>query len=397
MFEITNYCNLKCDYCHASTVSAEEKDLKNNEKLKHDIIDKTIELIFQSPSNNIKIELQGGEPLVNWETCKYLIENSYKESFNYPGKKTEIILCTNLILIDREKLDFLKKYNVIISTSLDGTEELHDKHRTTHNNKPTYNKFIENLKLTREVLGHDSVGALLTVTKSNLYNLKDVVDEYIKLGFNGLFIRALNPYGMATKNLDQLGYPVEEFINEYKKVLEYIIEINLKGYLFIDYYSSLLMSRILTPFSTGFMDLQSPAGAGISGVIYDFNGDVYPTDEARMLARMGDNTFKIGNVLQNTYNEIFQNKKLIDITEKSILLTTPQCAQCIYNAYCGSDPIRNHVECKDIVGYKPDSEFCKKNMLLFDYLFELIQENNSDKMDVFWSWISKKPLREVRV
>ncbi|MDQ1340211.1 MAG: uncharacterized protein QG567_1368 [Campylobacterota bacterium] len=397
MVEITNYCNLSCDYCHASAVSVEEKSLKNAAELRRNILDKTIEKIFQTPSQSIKIELQGGEPLVNWESSKYLIENSYNKGLQFKNKNVEIILCTNLTLIDREKLQFLKKYNVQISTSLDGTKELHDRHRVTHSGKGSYDTFVENLELTRKILGHDSVGALLTVSKSNLPYLKEVIDEYTRLGFNGVFIRALNPYGMATKNLNTLGYSIEEFIEKYKKILQYIIDLNLKGVYFIDYYSALLIKRILTPFSTGFMDLQSPAGAGISGVIYDFNGDVFPTDESRMLARVGNDMFKIGNVLDNSYEEIFQNKTLQDITKKSILQTTPSCSSCAYNIYCGSDPVRNYVESGNIVGFKPDSDFCKKNMLLIEHLLEIIKENNADVMNVFWSWITKRNLGDVRV
>jgi len=397
MVEVTNYCNLECDYCHASSVSLEEIELKKADALKKKILDGTIDMIFQSPSRNIKVELQGGEPLVNWKNAKYLIEQTYAKSLEYPDKNTEIILCTNLLLIDEEKLAVLKKYNVSISTSLDGTMELHDKHRKTHGGTGSYSQFIEKLNLTRKILGHDNVGALLTVSKSNLYRLKEVIDEYIKLGFDGVFIRALNPYGMATKNLDTLGYPVEDFIKEYIKTLEYIIELNLKGVHFVDYYSSLLMSRILTPFSTGFMDLQNPAGAGISGVMYDFNGDVYPTDEARMLARTGNTNFKIGNVLIDDYSKIFENEKLKDITRKSILQTTPSCANCIYNAYCGSDPIRNFVESGDIVGHRPTSDFCTKNKMLFEYLMKVVEKNNSEIMDVFWSWITNRNIGDVRV
>jgi radical SAM protein with 4Fe4S-binding SPASM domain len=145
------------------------------------------------------------------------------------------------------------------------------------------------------------------------------------------------------------------------------------------------------------MDLQNPSGAGISGVIYDFNGDVYPTDEARMLARIGNTKFKIGNVSQNSYDEIFNNPLLRDITKKSILQTTPSCSNCIYNLYCGSDPIRNFVESGDIVGYRPNSEFCKKNKLLFDHLFTILEKNDNDIMNVFWSWLSKKNIGEIRV
>ena len=108
---------------------------------------------------------------------------------------------------------------------------------------------------------------------------------------NNVFLRALNPYGNAIKNKESLDYSTEEFVAAYKDVLNYIIELNKSGTNFIECYTTLFLSRILTPFSTGFVDLQSPSGAGISGVIYNYDGKIYPADEARMLSRMGDDYF----------------------------------------------------------------------------------------------------------
>ena len=34
------------------------------------------------------------------------------------------------------------------------------------------------------------------------------------------------------------------------------------------------------------MDLRSPAGAGMGVVVYNYNGNVYASDESRMLAEM---------------------------------------------------------------------------------------------------------------
>lgn len=42
----------------------------------------------------------------------------------------------------------------------------------------------------------------MTTCSDSLSQIKSIVDEYVKLGFEGLFIRSLNPYGDAIK----IGY-----------------------------------------------------------------------------------------------------------------------------------------------------------------------------------------------
>ena len=154
----------------------------------------------------------------------------------------------------------------------------------------------------------------------------------------------------------------------------------------------LLLQRIMTPFGTGFVDLQSPSGAGISGAIYDFNGDVYPADEARMLARMGDTKFLMGNVFNNTYQEIFYGNTIKDLVRMSCVEIMPQCATCPFQVYCGADPVRNYLDHKDLMGHRPSSDFCKKNMAIFRHLFSLLLQNDGKVMDVFWSWITRRQL-----
>ena len=64
-----------------------------------------------------------------------------------------------------------------------------------------------------------------------------------------------------------------------------------QGTPFLETYAQLLLTKILTPYPTGYVDLQSPAGAGIGVAVYNYDGDVYVSDEARMLAEMGDRIF----------------------------------------------------------------------------------------------------------
>lgn len=392
MLVMTARCNCFCDYCHASSIDPDKRDFD----MTWDIAKKTIDLIFQSPSPCIKIEFQGGEPLLNWNIIRESV--LYAKYVNRFAKRAlSFVICTNLIMLNQEILDFCKKHCIQLSTSLDGPQELHDAHRKCRDGSSGYDMFKQNLALARKELGEEGCSALLTITKDHLNRLPEVIDHYIEMGFPGVFLRALNPYGYAVNNFGSLGYSSQEFVQAYKEALDYVIELNLAGKPFMEYYTILLLQRILTPFSTGFVDLQSPSGAGISGVIYDYNGEVYPADEARMLARMGDKQFLMGHVERDSYEQIFDGRVIQDIVHNSCVEIMPGCATCAYQLYCGADPIRNYVETGDVMGSRPDSGFCRKNMGIFDYLFALLDQGDKNVLSLFWSWVTRRNMGEVNL
>src|SRR5439155_22131283 len=126
-------------------------------------------------------------------------------------------------------------------------------------------------------------------------------DEYLRQGFDSIFLRSISPYGFAMKTAKHSLRSIKEFLKFYREALDYIISINKKGTYFAEVYAQILLTKILTPFASGYVDLQSPDGAGIGVVVYNYDGDVYASDESRMLAEMGDSEFRLGNVHQNTY------------------------------------------------------------------------------------------------
>jgi len=391
MLVLTVRCNQDCQYCQVSA----ESDEAYQYDMTPEVAKKSVEMAFNSPNSVMKIEFQGGEPTLNWTALTSAIEHA--EHLNVTKRKQlSFVICTNLTNMNKEKLEYLRDHNVDISTSLDGPRHLHDKNRILRKGGGTYDIFIEKLAAAREICGYDRISALMTTTIDNVDNMKEVVDEYIGLGFNGIFLRSLNPYGLAAENAPKLGYSMKHFSIKFEDTLDYIIELNLKGTSFSEYFSTILLSRILTPFSTGFVDLQSPSGAGISGVIYDYNGDVYPADEARMLSRMGVNRFIMGNVFCDSYQDIFGGAVLREIVSKSIVEIMPGCSSCMYRAYCGADPIRSYLETGDVMGKRPGSSFCEKNMAIFEILFKKLKQNNDDVLDVFWAWITRRPLKEVK-
>ena len=96
------------------------------------------------------------------------------------------------------------------------------------------------------------------------------------------------------------------------------------------------------------------------GVIYYYNGDVYPADEARMLATRGNKKFLMGNVKQDSFYDIFYGKVIKELVYKSCVESLPGCANCAFNIYCGADPIRYYVESESIVGKDIIVVFVKK-------------------------------------
>lgn len=385
MMVVTLCCNQRCEYCQVSCASEDAKKYDMTEETAR----KIVEIIFKSPIKHPKIEFQGGEPTLNWKVITTTVE--YAEQLaTEQNKSVDFVICTNLISINENKFQYCKEHNISISTSLDGPERLHDACRKTKVGQGTYQKFIKHLEIARSILGHDKVNALMTTTTVNLNNLNNVIDEYIRLGFNGIFIRSLNPYGFAAEKNKELGYEADFFVKKYLEALDYIVSLNNKVY-FQEYFASLLLSRILTPFSTGFVDLQSPAGAGICGVIYDYDGSVFPSDEARMLARMGDRHFCLGNVHFNNYKQIFTGQKLKDITRNACVEITAPCAWCAYQAYCGCDPVRNYLETGSEVRNMANSSFCKKYKKIFNGLFDRLRNSDEYTKNVFWSWITNNP------
>ena len=383
-------CNSNCVYCQVSKKNPDAIGFDMDERT----AENTVKMIFSSPSPAIKIEFQGGEPLLNFRMVKYIVK--YAEKLNKTHKKhLAFIVCTNVTMLTPAILRFFKKHNISISTSLDGPCKLHNKNRPLQNNELSYDKVISNIKLAREILEPGSVSALMTTTRYSLGQMKEIIDEYVQMGFQYIFIRNLNPYGGARQESKIIDYTIDEFIEKYKEALDYIIELNLKGTYIIESFAALLLSRILTPFSTGFVDLQSPAGVGIEGAVYDYNGNVYVSDEGRMLAAMGDQEFLIGNVNVNSHKDIFTGSKLKKIITNSCIECLPICCHCAFQSYCGADPVRNYAEHGDILCHANLSHTCKKCKNILLYLFELLERDDKNLNRIFWSWINRKPSSEL--
>jgi His-Xaa-Ser system radical SAM maturase HxsB len=374
---ITRGCNCHCDYCHASSYPPGE----NAPYMTIEMAAATAKTIMSSPSREITVEFQGGEPTLAWETIRFLVD--YIRLLNVKARKSIcFVLCTNLLSLNQEMLDFITTRGIEVSTSLDGPADLHDLHRRMPNGS-AHDLFLKNLKLLESKTGKKS-SSLLTVTHSNLHELRKVIDHYIECDRNGIFIRSLNLFGRGALDKN-LAYSTEEFTESFIDALEYILEINRGGKKFREFIVSLFLKRIYTSFDDGFVDLKFPAGAGMSVLVYDFNGDVYPSDEARMMAAVGDTRLRMGNV-QFTSGEAIRNSPIAkQILVSSIPSLIPGCTSCPYAPYCGVDPIKAYSETGDFFQLSETGE-CRKNRAILRWLFYKLRNADVQLKHIFQEW-----------
>ena len=378
IFVLTLRCNQNCIYCQASSKECHHEGYDMSEESLRQAID----LMFRSPSPSLTMEFQGGEPTL----MPHLIRKGIKyaeEKNRTEQRRITYVICTNCVAPTDEILDLCKRYGAVISTSLDGPQFLHNRNR---GKTDSYQKVVSDIAKVRQELGADRISALMTTSEYSLDYPREIIDAYRENGFHSIFIRALNPYGLAKENDDWTAY-CDRFVAFYKQALEYILEINKSGETFIEEFATLILRKILTPFPIGFVDLQSPSGIVNGVAVYNYDGYVYASDESRMLAEYDDYTFRLGRV-SDCYENLFYGRRVQEISRLWATEHIAGCADCAFQSICGADPVRNYSTQGDMYGFRPTSNFCRKHKAIIEYIFELLTERREEVLPIFKSWIT---------
>jgi His-Xaa-Ser system radical SAM maturase HxsB len=372
IFVVTLRCEHSCPYCQVSRRSTD----RGLYDMSLEMALRGLDVALSSPSRQIKIEFQGGEPLLNFELIQAVVPLA-KERASRVGKDLEFVITSNLALLTDEVLAFCNEHDVLLSTSLDGPADLHNRNRP----RPGGNSHalaVEGIRRAQQALGKDRVGALMTTTQASLSRAEEIIDEYLALGLDGIFLRPLSPYGFAVKTKQFFKYDSRAWLEFYERGLRYILEVNKRGHFFPEFYAALLLRRMLSDRPTGYVDLRSPAGIGLGALVYNYDGKIFASDEGRMLAEMGDRTFELGDLATDTYSAVILSEKLVDLVSRSLTQCAPQCVSCAFEPHCGADPVYHHATQGDPVGIKPLSEFCARQKAIMTLLVRLLEESPED-------------------
>lgn len=360
IFVLTLECNLNCLYCQAAS------DMKNCFMTKENAY-KAMKILLSSPEKEITIEFQGGEPLLNFEVLKYIVEyikNSKTEKTVY------FALVNNGQAMTEEKLMFLIEHDVSICFSIDGPKYIHDKNRPSKDGNSNFDNVIYWYKRAKElyrVAGKPiRVSALPTTTKYSLSHAKDIVEFYFNdLGERTISIRPLSPFGRAIDNWEDIHYSADDFLLYYKECMEQIENLNNERE-FSESFSNIILDK-LNGKVVNYPDLRSPCGAGVGQIAYNWNGFVYTCDEGRMLSNQGIEKFRMGTV-DNSYEELIESNAVFETCASSCLEAHKICKDCVYHSICGICPVYNYKQQGDLVGNPPEMDRCKILMGQMEYL-----------------------------
>lgn len=369
-------CDHDCGYCQVSRVPLNKVGYDADDE----IIGNIVEFISAKANKSIKIEFQGGEPLLAFEYIRKFYDVAQSRLAEVD---VSYVICTATGPLDDSIINWAADKKVVFSVSLDGPDFVHNDNRPSkyfNAHKVTSDSIIK----IRENLASERVSCICTVSRFSLDFPHQIVDSYREFDFESIFLRSLSPFGFAAKSGHFLGYSVQEFMGFYKKALDYIIKLN-ENYFFIEECALIHLKKIFQPHRNGYIDLQSPAGYIFGAVVFNYDGKVFGSDEARMLWQ----TTKIDELVLDDLSRSDcrgDEDSSVTILKSSFSCLSPGCADCAFLPYCGSDPMFHLATQGDSVGDKSFSFFCNYQKAMFDHLLVLWDSNPAARR-VFESWL----------
>ena len=214
---IAHDCNLACKYCFA-----EEGEYHGRRAMmSFEVGKKALDFLVANSGSRVNLEVDffGGEPLMNWDVVKQLVE--YGRSLEEPNhKKFRFTLTTNGVLLNDEIMEYLNKEMSNVVLSLDGRKEVNDRMRPFRTGKGSYDLIVPKFQKLAESRNQSNYYVRGTFTRDNL-DFSEDVKHFADLGFKQMSIEPVvgpeeDPYSIREEDLPKI-------MEEYDKLaLEYI-------------------------------------------------------------------------------------------------------------------------------------------------------------------------------
>lgn len=310
---VAHDCNLACKYCFAGKGEYDgPKGLMSYETGKR-ALDFLVEQ--SGTRHNLEVDFFGGEPLLNWDVCKKLVEygRSIEKKYN---KNFRFTVTTNGVLLNDEIMDFCNKEMGNVVLSLDGRKETHDRLRITRKNTGSYDMIIDKFKKFAQSRNQKDYYMRGTYTHFNTDFSKDIIhmaDEGFKeLSIEPVVCDPSEDYALKDSDLPVLKEQYEILANEmlrrYRKG---------NGFTFYHYMIDLDAGPCIVKRVSG-------CGVGTEYMAVTPDGELYPCHQF-----VGDEKFLLGDI----WNGV-KNKNVLEQFENCNVYSHKECKDCFAKLYC---------------------------------------------------------------
>lgn len=346
-------CNLACTYCQVSRAA----ETATGYDWSPDVLRDALAYIDRLQVDDVKIEFQGGEPFLRTDLLEE-VRSFCRSRFT----RSEFVVCTNLQRVGPRQLDFVAADDTHVSTSIDGALADHDRQRTQ--NPVLAAEFFANLA---EVRRHTHrLSALPTIDLRAPPDLDALIDLYEELGLRSIYLRPVNYQGFARRRSTD-EQDATRWNAFYLDFIERLIDRNFTtGRVMEEYYFSHCLRRVLRAGEDGHVDLRNPALFGTDNLVIDYDGALYPSDEARMLARVGHVDLSIGDVRSGLRQDVLE-----ELNGSALNNFDPDCIHCPYQPFCGSDLIDDLSRYRRVDMPRGETWFCQRQLAVFDRIMRL--------------------------
>lgn len=310
---IAHDCNLACQYCFA-----EEGEYHGRRALmSFEVGKKALDFLIANSGNrrNLEVDFFGGEPLMNWEVVKQLVEYGRSKEKEY-NKNFRFTMTTNGVLLNDEIMDYCNREMSNVVLSLDGRKEVNDKMRPFRGGKGSFDLIVPKFQKFAEMRGDRDYYVRGTFTRHNLDFSKDVT-EFADLGFRSMSIEPVvakpeEEYAIREEDLPQIMEEYDHLAEEYIKRKK-----EGRGFNFFHFNIDLNQGPCVAKRLSG-------CGSGTEYLAVTPWGDLYPCHQF-----VGQEEFLLGNVDTGVTNERIRDEfKLCNVYAKD------KCRNCFARFYC---------------------------------------------------------------
>lgn len=311
MLQVCHDCNMRCTYCYQESGTFGKEPIY----MSKEVANKAIEFLFtESPDSRVFVNISGGEPLLNPDLVRSIIQLARENEDKYE-KEVIITLSTNGSLLDKEMLQMLAREKVELIIPLDGGTSEQNQMRLMANRRPSFDLVRDRLNWVKESgVAYRVKGIIHHTNVMNLTGLLEVFQQegYPWVSFEPVIARPDADYALTQDDVEQLKGLFTEFFERYAQQDSFARRItNITS----------AVRCVAGQINQGYT-----CGAGKNYLCVSPNGDLYPCH-----ILVGHDEFMLGNILQQTFDQ----EKRKGFYQPLHVLNRESCRTCWARYFCG--------------------------------------------------------------